>query len=568
MTISAITIENFKGIGAPVRIELKPITLLFGANSAGKSTVLQALLYAREILARRNTDPDRTELGGEHVDLGGFRNLIHNHDQDLRIALGFELDLSGVDLVDYADIPQMRVRPTSAAAAAMTSDESVKPAYDPMAMAQFLDELSAHTATASILLTVNWSEIKDEPVQADYEVGINGEAAARIRTDPATSSQHVLEFNAHHPLFWTPDEPREEMSQTNSDAGNVNALSTPVWHSVSVLEVDLYRSTGRTPETLIDEIADTLARFNLDEFRDALPYFDALPFIVMAPAEYLLSQLNALRYLGPIREVPSRTYHPTLSPDVSRWANGLAAWDWVQLASQEQLAGLNAWLTREDRINTGYRMEVKRFKELNTDSMLMLGLMDNAEMLDNYPAIKEQLDALPLKTRVVLRQEADFLEVSPQDVGIGISQVIPVIVSALDAGDRLTVIEQPELHIHPAIQVALGDLFIQSARADGGSRGPHFLIETHSEHLLLRLLRRIRETSAGSVRSEWALSPESLAVYLVEATSTGTEIRALQVDDEGNFTERWPRGFFEEREEEIFGPNTDLEEEVNRTVGK
>ena len=100
MTIKAITLENFKGIGESVRIELKPITLLFGANSAGKSTILQALLYAQEILERTNTDPDKTIQGGDAVDLGGFRNLVHNHDGNLQISLRFDLDLTDIDLVD------------------------------------------------------------------------------------------------------------------------------------------------------------------------------------------------------------------------------------------------------------------------------------------------------------------------------------------------------------------------------------------------------------------------------------------------------------------------------------
>lgn len=59
MIITALTIENFKGIREPVRIEFKPITLLFGANSAGKSTIIQAIHYLREILERKNFDPER-----------------------------------------------------------------------------------------------------------------------------------------------------------------------------------------------------------------------------------------------------------------------------------------------------------------------------------------------------------------------------------------------------------------------------------------------------------------------------------------------------------------------------
>jgi hypothetical protein len=72
MVLKALTLENFKGIREPVRIEFEPLTLLFGANNAGKSTIVQALMYAREVLERNNCDAGRTQLGGEVVDLGGW----------------------------------------------------------------------------------------------------------------------------------------------------------------------------------------------------------------------------------------------------------------------------------------------------------------------------------------------------------------------------------------------------------------------------------------------------------------------------------------------------------------
>jgi AAA15 family ATPase/GTPase len=103
MSITAITIENFKGIREPVRVELKPITLLFGPNSAGKSTIIQALHYAREIFERQNLNPDRTLLGGGAIDLGGFESLVHKHDTNLPIKIGFELDLRNEDIPIYYD---------------------------------------------------------------------------------------------------------------------------------------------------------------------------------------------------------------------------------------------------------------------------------------------------------------------------------------------------------------------------------------------------------------------------------------------------------------------------------
>jgi hypothetical protein len=92
MRLNRIEIENFKGIGTAQVIDLKPITLLFGPNSAGKSTILQALHYLREILERGNIDPDVTIAGGM-MDLGGFATLVNNHELDRLVRLKVTLDL-------------------------------------------------------------------------------------------------------------------------------------------------------------------------------------------------------------------------------------------------------------------------------------------------------------------------------------------------------------------------------------------------------------------------------------------------------------------------------------------
>src|SRR4051794_14549476 len=93
--LTSLEIENFKGIAGRQRIDLAPLTLLFGANSAGKSTILQALIYLHEVLNRGAADVDRTELGGSVLELGGFARLVHRHDTERVITLRAEFATPG-----------------------------------------------------------------------------------------------------------------------------------------------------------------------------------------------------------------------------------------------------------------------------------------------------------------------------------------------------------------------------------------------------------------------------------------------------------------------------------------
>lgn len=139
--------------------------------------------------------------------------------------------------------------------------------------------------------------------------------------------------------------------------------------------------------------------------------------------------------------------------------------------------------------------------------------------------------------------------VLPSEVGAGVSQVIPVVVAALEGLGGLSLVEQPEIHVHPAVQIGLGDLFIDAATREIGRRT--LLIETHSEHLILRLLRRIRQTTEMELGDAPAFSEDKLSVLYVEGLPEGVRVRRLRVDDHGEFKDRWPKGFFAERMEEL-----------------
>ena len=92
--IKSLTLRNFKGIGdEPQTIEFKPITLLFGANSAGKSTVMQAFLYLKEVL-NGNVDPQFSVMGGKSIYLGGFKRLAHRDEHGQKFHKDIEISVS------------------------------------------------------------------------------------------------------------------------------------------------------------------------------------------------------------------------------------------------------------------------------------------------------------------------------------------------------------------------------------------------------------------------------------------------------------------------------------------
>ena len=109
--------------------------------------------------------------------------------------------------------------------------------------------------------------------------------------------------------------------------------------------------------------------------------------------------------------------------------------------------------------------------------------------------------------------------------------------------------QQPELHLHPALQASIADIFIDSLDKDGA-----LIIETHSEHLILRILRRIRQSTTGSsTNDQLALSAKNVTVlYFDSLPDSSTSIKRIRISEDGEFLDRWPHGFFEERDRELF----------------
>lgn len=524
--IRYITIENFKGIRDAVTIPIRPLTLLFGKNSAGKSTILQAMHYARELLQYRNPDPDMTTLGGDSIDLGGFDNLVHGHDKANQIRLEFEIKLDEFGLPPFP-----------------FASDFTEYVYG---LDEEGDTLSAAETVTISLVTAK----KDDSAHImSYSVSIN--KAPLVKVEVVGSSACITEFNDKHMIF----------DYSNSErADTLCSLALEYWQNTADSNgwIPIEDQESCIPDfigPLIISGSGPLSSKSSDssdelESNHGTLFWIFMSRILVRSGQALLSRLERMRYVGPIREVPPRGYRPPLTPDESRWSNGLGAWD-AMLRSEDITNETSHYL--QDVLELGYSIRRENRIPLDDDGEIMSELRLLATQYEERDAMYLQervlapMDRLPRQIALQIHDETQHIDVDSSDIGVGVSQVIPVVVGALapvSSGGPYSVfcVEQPELHVHPAVQVALGDLFIEAIR--GSTRT--IMIETHSEHLLLRLLRRLREDS------DVPLTPDELSVVYVKPTPNGVELTPLPVTEEGEFTRQWPEGFFEERAEELF----------------
>lgn len=581
--IKSLSLRNFKGFSDEVRIELRPITLLFGANSAGKSSLLQALQYVREILERQNFNADRTLQGGEAIDLGGFLNLINGHDAQKQIEIAIEMELGA------SSVPELV---PDAFEDWQTTDEQVWWMYDT------LQNIRRAVKTVAIRLTIGWNEQREQPVVQGYEIATNGEWCLNISSS-LDGRDAQMRINHSNPIFLVEASDDEEIPFVGLDdfvsPADLGSQPTPdnTMLSIADLSAQLQKQASEADALLeklktqldsiekSDETSDNPpvasktvsilpALFSavreagmerpgdglrawLTGFRGALPRMDQMLFIpapgakgaenvymvreftaflswlTVGPALLLRDQLRQMRYIGPLRRIPPRGFDVSLTKSDSAWSDGMAAWETLITGSEDLVGRVSDWMKSSDKLGTGYAVARKTYQEFDP----------------NQP-VPQPIG--PVRKRAQLVDRAG-LTLHPQDVGVGISQVLPVVVAAQDGSASVVCIEQPELHIHPAVQVGLGDLFIDGAVNQGLS----FLIETHSEHLILRLLRRIRESSELTIRmTDQSLSPDLVGVYCLSKRDGAVTIDKIPVTKDGDFAKPWPHGFFDERGAELF----------------
>jgi hypothetical protein len=207
-----------------------------------------------------------------------------------------------------------------------------------------------------------------------------------------------------------------------------------------------------------------------------------------------------LVHIGPTRQIPDRRL--SLSDDVDTR-------DYLfRLEDPALLADVNEWLAH---FEVPYRVTVLRVK--GDPGWVELGLLRNDSSRGSE-------------------------EVRLQDVGFGISQLLPIVVQLLGSREKTILIEEPEAHLHPRLQAMMAELFATSVKDYGNV----LIVETHSEPLLLRLQRQVAEGSLGH---------ERVGLFNVTRRDDAAEVEVVTLKENGQLDYEWPGGFFDDRMDDL-----------------
>lgn len=240
-------------------------------------------------------------------------------------------------------------------------------------------------------------------------------------------------------------------------------------------------------------------------------YFQNAGFLGGFELEYE-NLMDSIYYLGPLREYPRREYP---------W--GGSSPEDVGRRGESTLEAILA-ATRDGQTRSlGYRRKRRPFQEMIAYWLRELGLIHEFRL--------EEIARGTNLWRVQVRTSARAAPTGLADVGFGVSQVLPALVLLYYVPEGATVLmEQPEIHLHPAVQSGLADVMLNVAHA----RNVQIVVESHSEHLLRRLQRRVAEGSADS---------NDVKLYFVSARNGIAQLSDLALNRYGQ-VENWPDGFF------------------------
>jgi hypothetical protein len=525
LLIDKITLENFQSLRERVEIPIRPLTFLFGPNSAGKSGVYDSLKFLDAFFKSDGSTIEALFKRWAHQKAAAVGENL-NRIEVVKIEVQFlcyEFLYGGgtSELGDMAGVP----------------DEY----WDSSVLSDMVSESNGPYELRLSLIPSGFQTIRDGYVSPfllaayDLTVSVRGLKIMRLS---APDDVYEVEFysSAFGDMF---DRMAERHGVSRSDTGLYKAQCWP--HNFGRgLELQDDADSNAYQRDLVRIANHVIGCFSQSSFLPTIVSSDRttisnseLSYIYNAP---FCREGFPLKFLkAPIAAVEN--YRNPKVGVMKAIAESKFRKDYYEKQSSELMKDydslidfINRSLSHHLFLDQGYQI-----------------VFDVCEIIppDGVSVEKDRYVAL----LVAYLLDSSGRRLTFEDVGTGVSCVVPVIVGIYDSQ---SFIQQPELHLHPALQSSLGDIFVESVNREVAGR---HLIETHSDYLILRCLRRIRETTSGRIaaNSSLKLTPNMVSILYFDPQLDGTtSVKSIRVSTQGDFLDRWPRGFFEERGKDIF----------------
>lgn len=532
--ISLFSGKNYKAFDN-FELEIKPITVLLGANSCGKSALINALLMLSQSIDTMDISESALRLNGKKVGMGEALNLIKNKSQKNQLSFSFNLtetnkqvrELTGFqyDFIEtqiwlirsaYFGIRQINDVNFKFRKEFINSLESAFYQSEKLDIAEITKK--ALFSIKEIKSCKNKLEDKEIPSRnkesANYIFNLSQkklkDSFLKLTTvDGDKIAASTIEYNFDY------NEKKENISISgfkllNNENNVILNLSISKSLKIDILsdvfdEKTLNNSKGELKKHLDFDSLSLIKEERLNkDFEFARrevnnPVVLYLLKLIYVSVQNLVKELKDLKinHVSPLRAFPQRYY----LLDKSIHHNQLNSLDGTELA----------------------------------------------EVLKKNPSIKKEINRLLSRFRIAIDIERvndiihkitvnqDTVSLELTDVGFGISQVLPILVQAmLSPKDSITIIEQPEIHLHPNMQAWLTDALIDIAL----KQQKFFIIETHSDTLIRRIRLRI-------VDKEWSLTENDIAIYHLEKdkSKSRTNLNRVLINSVGELD--WPIDFMD-----------------------
>jgi predicted ATPase len=474
----SLSLEHFKSFKRLDKLQLKPITILAGKNSCGKSTILQSLLLLKQTVESKTVN-QTIVLNGTHVHLGTLENVLYNHNYDNPLVFEFAFDLA--------------------------KDRFAQPVNN--------RDMPIHFVLRQIL-----SEAAFDLPQAKYRFTYHIRLKHKSSAKKSLSTPAILVEQANLAIETIAPSGAVMEATTISAFHDQENIYRVDWNN---LNSRFYATTETKPSgsEKLQVLFSNLLPVQISA-QSATQNAWPLNFLFHQFSDILRSELNTFSYLGPLREEPSRRY--IYEDEILHIGNkGENAAFIFHSEQDKRLSGLFF----PDPASGAFIEEKQPMRLLDAIQRWSESLgLTNVKAESEKEIIYLNLDSYAnSKTRVNIA-----------DVGFGISQIFPIILEGLRMSNSGTLLlEQPEIHLHPKLQMQMADYFISLALS-----GKRVVVETHSEHIINRLVRRSIENTQQNLN-------ELIGIYFIGQNENGSSYSEVRIDPEYGII-NWPSGFFDQ----------------------